>query len=744
MAKGAQRKYTAVDAPSSASVAVPACGGARLKRAVAASNLAWTTFCLGAFVAAFAAGELRALHQLVPGAGGPWLRFAHMSFCVWSLFSFSELIPICAAMDGGTRLGAGFHTVHHVLRAVALWTLARAEYCSVQAELSCAAFCVHQCGMKLTYDLALLPRHVLWQNCLYLLYGSLAPHRSVCYLWGYLHGPLGLAIVPLLAMEAIVCFGFLTGYPAFVREQLLPFLRGRRPGLPVARAPAPPADIEAVAIVAAAEHGGSSVASAAALEYEGSSSSDDGAAASAAASALTLLFGTALEQPTGGTIYQHQLCDALAQSGAEPGGAGAGGAGAGARPSVERVEANSVDKAEAAVRAWRDAAPAEGAERRHLLVDGMAALLAHRALLPAVEPRAAAPTAERVAPSSPFALVVHWPFSAPEYAAEPWLAEVPPPPPSLRVPGSAQERALQIRALECALLRRASAVVCNSPTCARAVTALLESDPRAAGAGAAAERVQPPIVVVSPLLLLRPPPVRPLPPWALAPSALARPRALSLVTVGSVSPRKRTALVLKCAAAAARERGRPFRVHVVGDCGAHAAYAQGVRTLARQLCHELGAAGGAGGGSAASDPLLSVTFHGRLADEQLCHLLAHADCALSLSAHEGYGMAPIEAALGGVRVLGTRVGHLADALDGAPGCALLPAAECEEQATLALVELASEADDGAGAAAAMRAWALARRTPGGEVANPRRAAALVWAVLNRQTSEASARISAAL
>jgi hypothetical protein len=206
------------------------CVSFAIKRWVAASNLAMTSCSLLAFLFAFASGELRPLHQLVPASGGPRLFFAHTLFYVWSLFSFTELIPIYAE-SRGTRLGAGFHTIHHVLRAIALWTLSTAAYCSVQSELSCAAFCVHQSCMKLTYELGIVPKHIAYQNVLYLLYGSLAPHRAVCYIAGYLHGTLGLAIVPLLAMEAIVTFGFLTGYPSFVSEQLLPYLRGERPGI---------------------------------------------------------------------------------------------------------------------------------------------------------------------------------------------------------------------------------------------------------------------------------------------------------------------------------------------------------------------------------------------------------------------------------------------------------------------------------------------------------------------------------
>lgn len=619
---------------------------ATLKRVTATSNMAFTLTTMVLFVWATLRGELGQLDQLAPSQGGPLLREAHRLFMWFGFFSFTELVPIY--MGGESRLGASFHTIHHILRAITLFVLGGAGFCSVQAEISCALFCLHQTLMKLTYDLKLLSKHVLYQNFLFLLYGFLSPHRATCYVAGYIFGPLGDWLWPLLAMEVVVTFGFATGYPHFVRKSLGPYCAEQCRGQPRGGEDATHLALEVAPIALEQE----------ALEL-GSVGTGSGDGASDVG--VWFLFGMGIEAVTGGTIYQRQLAEAIQEHGAMR---------------VDCLEANSTERATRAVVDFSKVTAARlaaGLTPPVLLVDGMAALYGHEALLGVDAPD--------------FSLLVHWPFAADGYSQEPWLRDAP-----------GTDSAGAIASLEAQLASRCRGLICNSPSCADAFRRLHKANLHAPLPEAK-------VHVVSPILLLRPPPLR-------ATYAADADGAVHLVTVGTVSPRKNTLLAIRAAAATARALDRTVRLHVVGDRSAHAAYVAEADAEAASV--------------AASEPRVRVVMHGRLADDALHELLAMATGVVCLSSHEGFGMAPVEMALAAVPVVTTRVGHIEEMLHGASACTLLSAAPDEVEVASALVGLAQGA---APRAQQMVAWVQDVHRSKDRRPDPAQAASIVRAAL---------------
>ena len=125
-------------------------------------------------------------------------------------------------------------------------------------------------------------------------------------------------------------------------------------------------------------------------------------------------------------------------------------------------------------------------------------------------------------------------------------------------------------------------------------------------------------------------------------------KALRLLFIGNLIPRKRPHLVIE---GLARAQSARCRLDVVGDLSAHEAYATSVRQAIARL----------------EDPS-RVTLHGQVPDEDLKRLLDASHALAVPSAHEGYGIVYVEAMGRGLPVLASPNGGVQDVVsDGDTG-----------------------------------------------------------------------------
>lgn len=128
--------------------------------------------------------------------------------------------------------------------------------------------------------------------------------------------------------------------------------------------------------------------------------------------------------------------------------------------------------------------------------------------------------------------------------------------------------------------------------------------------------------------------------------------SVRLLCVGTLTPRKAHAVLLR---ALAKQRRSRWRLLCVGSAVRDVGHARHLRTLATGL--RLGA---------------RVRFAGEILPDQLARLYARADLFTLPSLHEGYGMAFAEAIAAGVPVIGTRAGALPEVVPPAAGILVPP------------------------------------------------------------------------
>lgn len=168
------------------------------------------------------------------------------------------------------------------------------------------------------------------------------------------------------------------------------------------------------------------------------------------------------------------------------------------------------------------------------------------------------------------------------------------------------------------------------------------------------------------------------PPLAPRPRAVAEP--LRLVHVGSLNAVKNQALLIEAAAALAA-RGIAFTLDVVGQ----------------------DTQGGALQRAAASRGLTQIAWHGFRTQAETRPLVERAHLFVLTSRHEAGPVAVLEAAMAGVAVVGTSVGHVADLAPGAMAAIAAPDATALADTIAALA--ADDARRLALAGAAQR-WAV--------------------------------------
>jgi glycosyltransferase involved in cell wall biosynthesis len=100
----------------------------------------------------------------------------------------------------------------------------------------------------------------------------------------------------------------------------------------------------------------------------------------------------------------------------------------------------------------------------------------------------------------------------------------------------------------------------------------------------------------------------------------------------------------------------------------------------------------------------AVTFHGFVPSDQLAPFYARAHLYVQSSRHEAAGISVLEAAMDGVPILGSRVGHVADL---APACALAVEPADPEALADAIASLVRDPPRRADLARGARAWARA-------------------------------------